>query len=525
MSNNRLFSIFIFFLALISCDKNSFADIENVAQNPYNLKYMEIINAREGKGVATNAPSIDSNGLIPVYELVSIRTADGTLLDDSFSQYVSIGTTVEKDVNIVDVGGNIVGEGKTYNTSQNGVITIADGNKFTVGDYYFAIKATIEFNGEQFSTVFEDAFHLNVGPLLPSILIYSPKNQNLVFGANSKTTEPIVPNSNPARKFELGSHVDKLVIDETTGVISLSPSYQYTANESINPIVKIISTISGETSTFSNVITIIISDSPVTVPIESILFFYPTLRTSGSFPTGGEGYSVQVDVKGNGEDIWGVLDNSTGNGLVRPLERPTANTAQTILETQTNTGSVTEPTSSWMVTTTQDLTPFQFGFKLSFNYYYMPAFQIYLADGRTPTDIEVYISTDYTGGDIQDATGKWLNGTWTKVNGDMKCNRSEGVDSSGKSIGAPWGPEFIGTPYPGDQKGNDPEGRKKPETTFYNKWVKCSYDIPVSQISKNYTVAFKVNSYFEGQLLNNINTVPGRGGIFFLSDFHYKASE
>lgn len=523
MSNNRILLIFISFLFLISCDENSFVERGNVSQNPFNLKYMEIKNAREGKGVTTTAPTIDSNGVIPVYELVSIKTGDGTLLDESYSQYVSIGGTTIKEVNILDVGGNVVGTGKTYNTSQNGIITISDGNKFTVGDYYFTLRATIESNGKQFSTVFENALHLNVGPLLPSILIFSPKNQNLVFGANSKTTVPIVPNSNLERKFELGSDSDKLVIDQETGVISISPSYQFTTNETLKPIIKVVSKISGEVSTFTNVISIIISDVPVVVPIESILFFYPTLKTSGSFPTGGEGFSVQVDVPGNGEDIWGVVDNSAGTALGKPTERPVTNTAQTVLETQTFTGSTTTPTSSWMVTTTQDLTPFQFGFKLSFNYYYMPAYQTYMADGRTPTDIEVYISTDYTGGDIQDATGKWLNGTWTKVNNNIKCNRSLGV-SSGISTGAPWGPEFLGTPYPGDQNGSDPDGRKMPGTTFYNKWVKCSYDIPVSQISKNYTVAFKVNSYFQGSLLNN-TTVPGRGGSFFLSDFYFKASE
>jgi hypothetical protein len=357
------------------------------------------------------------------------------------------------------------------------------------------------------------------------VLIYSPKNQNLVVGNSaSKTTKPIIPNSNPEIKFELENNLDKLAIDASTGIISIASTYKYVQNETITPIIKVISKISGEVSTFKNAVSVVISDVPVAVPIESILFFYPTLKTSGSFPTGGDGYIVQTDIPGNGEDIWGFIDNSVANALIRPADRPAANTAQTVLETQTFTVSSTTPTSSWMVTTTQDLTPFQFGFKLSFNYYYMPAYQIYMADGRTPTDLEVYISTDYAGGDIQDAAGQWISGTWTKVNSAIKCSRAEGVDSTGRSIGAPWGTEFTGTPYPGDQKGADPDGRKNSSTTFYNKWVKCSYDIPVSQISKKYTVAFRVNSYFQGTLLNNA-TVPGRGGSFFLSDFNFKASE
>src|SRR5690606_21811246 len=166
------------------------------------------------------------------------------------------------------------------------------------------------------------------------------------------------------------------------------------------------------------------------------------------------------------------VDNSTGKTFVAPPERPEENITQTVLETQTHNGSgVTTPTTSWMVTTTQDLTPYRYGYDLSFNYYYMPNFQTYMADGRAPIDMEVYISTDYTGGTIQDAEGNWLNGTWTKVNDVMRCWR-------GGANGAPWGSEFIGTPYPGDQKGNDPDGKKRPALgTFYGRWVKCSYDI------------------------------------------------
>jgi hypothetical protein len=523
MGNNRLLAALLLIFGLVSCDNSSFADDVVKSNTPTDLRYMDITGAREGKSVRTNAPTVDTGDAIPVFELVSIAKADGTVLDESYSQFVSIGQTTSKEIKVLDANGNIVATTIAYDTSQNGIITVAEGNKFTVGDYYFTIKVTTDVKGLISSTVFEKAFRLNVGPLLPSVLIYSPKNQNLVVGTGNKSTVPIVPNSNPAIKFELGSITDKLVIDGTTGVISLSPSYRYTAQETLNPIVKIISTISNESVPFANVVNLIVSDTPVPVPLSSILFFYPTLKTTGSFPAGGDGFGVQVDVLGNGEDVWGELDNSTARAFVAPTERPSGNTAQTILEVQTNRVAVTDPTSSWMVATTQDLTPFQYGFKLSFTYHYMPAFQTYLADGRTPVDIEVYISTNYKGGDIQDASGKWLNGTWTQVNKAMKCQRSEGVSGS-NSTGAPWGTEFIGTPYPGDQKGLDPDGRKNPSTTFYNKWIRCTYDIPVSQISKNYTVAFKVASYFTGSLLNNA-TVPGRGGSFYFSDLYFKASE
>ncbi|MFT4092934.1 MAG: hypothetical protein QM640_04785 [Niabella sp.] len=244
-----------------------------------------------------------------------------------------------------------------------------------------------------------------------------------------------------------------------------------------------------------------------------------------AYPSGGVGYTVQTDIAGVSTRIWGNRTNSVAAYLVAPAERPAANTGQTILETCTfSSAAATTPVSTWMVTTTQDLTPYQYGYKLSFNYYYMPAYQTYMSDGRTPTDLEIYISADYTGGDIQDAEGNWVNGTWQKVNTSMNCQRSEGTSSTGQSSGAPWGTVFTGTPYPGDQKGADPEGRKNASTTFYGKWVKCSYDIPSSLISTHFTVAFKVASYFEGELLNN-TTAPGRGGSYFISDFNYKAEE
>ena len=531
MRHKHLLILSVFFAFLLSCENTSLTDSAEAVQNPSGLKYMDLTNAREGKSILSSTPTVDTGGLVPTFELVQIKNEQGTILDETFLQHVSILGRTPVEINIslanarLDQNGNPITTVNGFNDRNNGAILVANGHNFPVGNYFFTIKVSTEKNGQTYETIFDDAFKLTILPLLPNLLIYSPKNQNLVVGdADGKTSAPIVPDSNPEIRFELVTHSDKLVIDENTGEIRLSSGYTFTEREELKPTVKVISKISGEEVVFENTITTIITDVPVDVPRESIYFFYPTLRTSGSFPQGGEGFSVQVDIPGNGEDIWGVVDNSAGRSLTTPDERPAGNTAQTVLETQTFNGSgATAPTSSWMVTTTQNLTPFRFGFNLSFNYYYQPAYQIYMADGRTPTDMEVYISTDYTGGDIQDTDGNWLNGTWTQVNNVMKCNRSEGTAGS-VSTGAPWGPEFIGTPYPGNQAGPDPDGRKMPGTTFYNKWVRCTYDIPVSQIVENFTVAFKVTTYFEGTLLNN-STAPGRGGTYFLSDFHFKAAE
>lgn len=530
MKNKQLVLVLLYFLVVAACDDSSYTSEMAEIYSPSELHYVDILDAREGGNITTAPPTVQTGGLTPEFEIVQIRKEDGTVLDEGQMEFISMGSSTVVEIGVdpeagkVDENGNPIDSISAVNSSENGVISISPGHNLTVGDYYFTIKVHTESGGVEYSTTFEDAFHLYISPLLPSNLIYSPKTQNLVYSdADSKTSEPLMPDANPDVTFELDNYTDKLVIDGETGSISLSPDYNYVEYDTLYPTIRVVSNISQEVTLFEDKLTTIITDTPQEMPLETLYFFYPSLNTNGSFPTGGDGFSVQVDIPGNGDDIWGVVDNSNGKFLEAPQERPLENTTQTILETQTNSGPVTQPTSSWMVTTTQDLTLFEYGYDLSFNYYYQPAFQTYMEDGRTPADLEVYISTDYTGGDIQDADGNWVNGTWTRVNESIVCQRSEGT-SSGRSSGAPWGPEFTGTPYPGNQEGPDPDGRKTPGTSFYGKWVKCSYTIDPSQISPNFTVAFKVATYFEGELLNN-DEVPGRGGIFFLSDFNYKGVE
>lgn len=530
MKNKQLLLFLSYILVLAGCEDDSFTPELGEVYDPTELHYVEIMDAREGANIITAPPTVQTGGLIPEFEIVQVRKKEGGVLDDSQMQFISIGNSTVEDVALdpdagkLDENGNPLDSIRIINSAENGVISISPGHTLSVGDYYFSVQVNTASDGTEYSTIFEDAFHLHIAPLLPNNLIYTPKTQNLVYAdAESKTSAPLVPDANPAITFELEDYTDKLSIDAETGEISIAPDYNYVEYDTLYPTIRVVSKISEEVTLFEDKLTAIITDTPQEMPLETIYFFYPTLNANGSFPSGGEGFSVQVDIPGNGQDIWGVVDNSNGKFLEAPEERPLENTSQTVLETQTNGGSVTQPTSSWMVTTTQDLTLFQYGYDLSFNYYYQPAFQRYMEDGRTPADLEVYISTDYTGGDIQDAEGNWLNGTWTQVNESIVSRRSEGT-SNGRSSGAPWGPEFIGTPYPGDQKGPDPDGRKTPGTSFYGKWVKCSYSIDASQISPNFTVAFKVATYFEGELLFN-DEVPGRGGIFFLSDFNYKGVE
>ena len=526
----------LFFCSIVvllsACVEDTFMKLNDVSGNPSDLRYMDIINAREGKTIISGTPTIETNNLIPFYEIVAGFDKAGNLLDESLMKFVSITNpdTVKWELAAgtnypVNANGDTIKGGISFNLSKAGVISIADGHKLTVGDYYFTIKVTTKSKDKTYSTTFDKVFHLNIEPLLPTYLVYQLKTQNLVAGDPlSKTNAPLIPFGNKDVKFSLGSNTDKLTIDAVTGQVMLIPSYIFTKNDTIRPIVELTSNLSGEKVSFANSLIVIVTDKPTEMPVESIYFFYPTLNTSGAQPTGGDGFTVNVVDKGSCVNIWGPRANSVASGLVPPAERPAVNKAkQMILETSTFS-TTTKPTSSWCITTTQDLSLYNMGYSLFFNFTYMPAYQTYMADGRTPTDLEVYISTDYTGGKVQDENGNWVNGTWTKINQNISCNISLGT-VSGKSSGAPWGPTFIGTPYPGPQTGEDPDGRKDlARGSVYGKWIKCSYDITSYKESKSFTVAFKIASYFYGDLLNN-TTVPGRGGSYFLSDFYYMAKE
>ncbi|NGM90346.1 hypothetical protein G5B35_23905, partial [Parapusillimonas sp. SGNA-6] len=366
--------------------------------------------------------------------------------------------------------------------------------------------------------------------LLPTMMVYAPKNQNLVYGdPDSKTVTPIVPNGNPDISFALGNHSDKLVIDRATGAISLAPAYVYSSRESLDVTVHAISNINGEVAAFEDVVRVIITDVPEEMEVETLYFFYPTLITSGAKPNGGVGYTVQKVNPGNSRRIWGETINNYGKFLQVP-ERPAANAGQMPLQTDTyNDGNTTAPFDIWLAMASQDLTPFQYGYKVSLTFYYQVAFHQYLQNGSSPSDLEVYISRDYTGGIIADANGNWLNGTWTKINDDIKSQKSLGTNGT-QSTGAPWGPVFDGTPYPGDQTGPDPEERKRPDLgTFSAKWIKCVYEVPSSYLtSTSFTLAFRIKSmnFTEPVTFNHADlSKRGRGGMYVLSDIHYKAEE
>ncbi len=520
MKNQNLLLLLCFSLVWVTTAcRDALKDFNQIG-NPSDLRYIAIMDAREGAGVITVAPTVETGGLIPRFEIISVRRGDGSMLDEAALNYFSVGAASTVNIpitnppeDVVDENGNPVTVVVAHNPRSNGVISVAPGNDLSPDDYYFTVRVTTIAEETQYSTVFEDAFHLRVNPLLPSLVVYAPKNQNLVYGdASGKTKAPIVPNGNPEIHFALGDQTDKLNIDAETGEISLASGYVYTEKETLKPIIHVVSDISGEIAVFEDVVTVVITDTPETMPIETIYFFYPTLNTSTAKPLGGDGYTVQTFDQGSAQRIWGAgTANSTYNASLfkKPDFRPVANTGQTMLETITgaSSGITKGPFNTLMVTTTQDLTPFQYGYDLSFSFYYLTTFWQAMSDGTIPIEFEVFISTDYAGGDFQDAQGNWLNGTWTKVNATLRSRQSTSL------TGENWGEETVGLTT--GQATN-------------THWLQCTYDISPEQISSHFTVAFRLTSNFEGDLSNNGSTAgteQGRGGRHYLTDFHYKAEE
>lgn len=540
MTKHKHFSILFGILFLFTyCVQDTFLPDLNNHGNPSDLSYMEIKNARESSTIISGIPTVSTNGLIPFFEVIEGYDQNDNLLDESYMQYVSIAnpdTTYwslgDQEYYPVDEKGDTVKGGVNINLSNAGVITISEGNKFTVGDYYFTIKVTTKYKDKTFSTVFNKAFHLNVEPLLPQYLIYQLKHQNLIYGdANSKSNKPIIPLGNKDVRFSLKDNTDKLIIDDATGEVSLHPNYAYNGFDTIQPVINVTSNISNETVSFSNSLVVIVTDVETIMPIESIYFFYPTLKTTGAKPTGGEGFSVQVVESGSCQRIWGVQTNSTGGALIPPPERPEGNGSQKPLETVTHGAAnpapqTTTPSTSWCVLSTTDLTTYKDGYDIFIGFYYRSYFVDYMDDGRTPTELEVYISTDYNGGLIQNSDGSWTNnGTWSKINDQITCQIGIGQDANGNPTGESWGKPFIGTPYPGNQKGLDPDGKKNASiSSDYGQWIKCSYDITNYKTCKTFTVAFRVESFFSGKIMRN-ETPGGRGGSHFLTDFYFVANE
>ncbi|PXY02551.1 hypothetical protein DF185_00205 [Marinifilum breve] len=489
------------------CTEETFT--ENVSPGsegePFGLSYAPVMNAREYAQIRTAPPTINTGGVIPHFEILNVKNGEGILLDEIYLADVQIMNAgsktlpLEEENYYVNTAGDTVKEVNGQDLRNVGTIVIANKNKFGIGDYYFSFKVTTVVDNQATETIFEDAFHLNVGPQLVSALIYIPKSQNLLFGEEANTTEPVMPSGNQDVSFELVNYSDTLVIDVSTGAISLADGYtSATGFDTLHPQVNVVSNISGEVVAFKDVVTLVASNTPVVFPKDSIKFFYPTFQAENAQ----YGYKKIVNDPGlvSSWNIWKQISPAP----LAEVDRPIENSSQKALSTNLVVSGKSTPFDSWVITNTQSLNNYNLGYNLSATFYYQNKYVEYMANGQTPTELEFYISTDYMGS-FEDAT-------WTKVNDVLNC-----------WINTHDGGATIGTPYPGDQKGEDPEGRKNTSYNADGKWVKCVLDLMPYKNEANFTIAFRVKCNFDSEIV--YKNGEGRAGTYNVSDLYYMAVE
>lgn len=318
-----------------------------------------------------------------------------------------------------------------------------------------------------------------------------------MVGGDESTSEPYLLSGNEDVTFSLGDNEDKLSIDSSTGVISLKDGYTTTVNDTIYPTVNVTSNISEEVTTFQGqgFLFLVASNEPVELPRKTIKFFYPTLEAENAL----YGYKVDV-IRLGGMKPFRVWKQDAPSPLAEE-ERPDNVGSVNALLNNTFSGGESLPHESDVIINSQDLTKYTTGYDVSAVFYIKNRYVEYFEDGTTPTNIEIYISTNYTG-DNQAAT-------WIQVNEDVISRIGNKEET------------FMGTPYPGDQQGPDPEGKKDTAQNADGKWVKTTLDLNPYKNEDNFTLKFKYQSYFD-------EAIPGtqpRAGRWLISDVHFKASE
>lgn len=511
MKNKYLPLIVLLLIAVTGCEDDTFISPRMIDGTPKNLKYSGIENAREFSKIESGAPTINTDGLVPSYEIVSLTDGEGNELGNDYLKDVKIINVTESRDTIVDLGDLGQGSGEFTSSVPNmkkaGNIVIQDGNKFGPGEYLFTVKVSAGENESKQSTVFDDAFKLTVGPQLVKDLLYSPIAQNLVVGEKESSSKPYLLSGNSDVTFSLKDAKDKLTIDSSTGVISLKDGYSTTENDTIFPTVQVTSNISEETTSFQGqgFLFLVASNEPVELPRKTINFFYPTLEAENQL------YGYKVDVIRLGQvapfRIW-KQKPSVPTAVIG--ERPDGVTGVKAIEINTvavptsdaSLGKSSLPFESDVIINSQDLSKYATGFDISVTFYTKNQYVEYFDDGTTPSNIEVYISTDYDG-DNEAAT-------WTMVNDQIESR----INNKGDA--------FEGTPYPGDQKGDDLGGEKDSSHNADGKWVREKLDLNPYKDETNFTLKFKLNTYFK-------EPIPYDGGVrsgkWDISDVHFKATE
>ncbi|MCG8580192.1 MAG: hypothetical protein MI866_09760 [Bacteroidales bacterium] len=479
----------------LACQEDTFMEDSQVDYAPPSeLEYMDMVGAREGQRIISFPPAVETGGLVPTFEIIRVKDGSGNELGEDQMAFISI-ENPEVEILVEEETGEDV---TAINYKNAGRITVADGNLLTIDNYSFDIKVTTypTEGGAGLETVFEDGFKLSVGPVLVNNLNYMPKTQNLLLDGSKETSKPSLGSANADVMFELADHTDIFTIDATTGIITLKEGAAVEEG-TYYPQVNVINNISKEVVMFQgeSFLTIIVSEEPVEIPLKTFKFFYPTMEAENTM----YGYRKFVTEAGAVPDnkIW----IQSGACPLAADDRPDEASGAKSVFTNIVIGGESLPHESWVVMNSQNLEDYSFGYDLSAVFWMKNQYVEYMTDGRTPTDLEVYVSSDFASS-VEDAT-------WEKVNVKLKCE----INNSGTII--------DGTPYPGDQKGDDPDGRKDSGANADAKWVKCTLDLSPYKDLSNFTLAFKFASYFDG----SISGGTGRGGRYYISDVHMQATE
>lgn len=477
----------------------------------FTLAVTPITDSDENTQVFRDAFHLNVMPLLPIgitYEPVQQNLVIGT--DD---KTVTPTLRFPKDVPSYDVRFELTSDtdkviinGETGEISLNPEFTITKNVAFTPSIKVISnvTEEEVDFEGKEDMltiVISSERLILNAGPLLPPALIYMPYAQNLVAGGGMKTTDADVSSGNPSVTFSLETEGDKLVIDEQTGEISINPAYTLDVDQlDLYPVVKVTSLVSYEERLFENKIRVVLSKTAVTLPKTVFNFFYPSMVNK-------DGFTINAPVRGGVGDglFWKTKKKPTHD--FADAERPAgvAKGHSTVMH-----NLVYEPTrsplqDSWMVMDAQNLTQYDSpGYDTKAIFWYKNDLVLYLPDGSAPADIEIYITSDYTG----DVTTT----EWTQVNDKIKFT-IEGT-----------GTEYTGTPYPGNNLGEDPEGKKDPSIGAYEKWLRCELDLADYTAETKFTLAFRYKSYYEEEFVEGVEWGMCSGRFVF-TDVNYRAEE
>lgn len=495
-------SAFIFIISLtLGCAESSFVEDSStgVHHSPTNLRYAEIINAREQSFIKSSVPTVESGGEVCFFEILNVRNDNNTILDDTYMDFATIANPIP-DTIIIDVADeNIAHVGDstviipTYNRSNAGQITIASGHNFTIGDYYFTIKVQSVKDEDTLTTIFIDNFHLNIMSLLPSYLLYIPTKQNLVENDQAATTAPTIDGTQDCSfAFTNKRYSDTLDINTKTGAITLSSNYSLSGIDTFQVNIDVISNTSQERITFNKAITIYASENPIIIPKKEFVFFYPTLESESSV-YGAQRFIVDDGGLSDISKIFKPVNTCGGYHNGKPKvdlctiiteERPQNIKGLEVYPFKSNNPKAYYPSKAWIVMNSYNLK------LLSLSYEnFLATFYMYQAGSGTTDNsagFDVYVSSNY---DDDFKTANW------ELVSDEVTHRlyDNGV----------FGEEHSGMP-----------GYR----TVQEEWVKCQLDLTPFQDWENLTLGI----YYSTS--HSVPIYPGTGR-FTISDITYRATE